>query len=979
MKKFTFSLLILIIGFITNLNAQTPLLPYGQDTSEPWSAKYFYAKNNGETPPADWFAADFDDSAWGTIEGPIATTGTLSYSATEWKDLYSSYWLRRQFELDETTFSKKVKLILKITHDDGYEVYLNGILIHSNTDYMFPSDSKNIYITHRLSKYLKKGKNVIAVKISDTRGGVAFIDFGLSCSPFRELNISVTTPGAMGDSILAKVENFTDVDGLILSGSLNGSDFENIQTRLTNLREIDMTNVNMLSIPNRFFYKRHLLDKIELPSQLSSIVNEAFYECNSLTNITFPKNLKTIGDNAFYDCNSLEEIILPEGLISIGKYCFYSCDNNKYLKLPSTLNNITDFSFYYNKSLQKIDFSEGLINIYNHAFCKCESLSSLKFPSSLYYLGDNVFSYNKSLTEISFNEGLYKMHDNAFTNCTSLLEVTLPSTLAIINASPFDYCDNLTKVTCLSIEPPYMTDQIPYGCSMEGRELYVPAISINTYKQSVGWDKFQTIKPIDHLPQNITVLTDLHLTLPENIPDDYKPYVRLISDKKSTSYEQYGRLTVNGEGTLSMSHFRMKWDPNYLYDYSRNSICYTSLINNSHLRADSVTTDLFTRNDRWTFISFPFDVKISDIKTTSEGATNWIIRKYDGKARANGSAHDTWVKMTNDSILKAGVGYILQSSRYTNNNNRQAFSGFLMKAINNSNKNNLFRTEDITVPLNEYLSEFSHNRSWNLIGNPYPSFFDTRFMEYEAPITVWNQRNNTYEAYSPIDDAYILCPGEAFFVQRPVNQESITFNLDGRQTTRDARTIEEQLGTRAAFASRSVVNLSISDGNVSDRTRIVINDEANMDYESDKDASKFMSLENSIPQIYSSANGVDFAINERPMNDGDVQLSIRIGAEGIHTITLNESAINIVYLEDNYQNKITAMMPGDEYAFTSEEGIFSDRFILHLNPNFSGIGSILDSDAPADDSYYTIDGIKVANPTAPGIYIRNNKKIIIKK
>lgn len=107
MKKFTFSLLILIIGFITNLNAQTPLLPYGQDTSEPWSAKYFYAKNNGETPPADWFAADFDDSAWGTIEGPIATTGTLSYSATEWKDLYSSYWLRRQFELDETTFSKK--------------------------------------------------------------------------------------------------------------------------------------------------------------------------------------------------------------------------------------------------------------------------------------------------------------------------------------------------------------------------------------------------------------------------------------------------------------------------------------------------------------------------------------------------------------------------------------------------------------------------------------------------------------------------------------------------------------------------------------------------------------------------------------------------------------------------------------------------------------------------------------------------------
>lgn len=977
MKKFTFSLLILIIGFITNLNAQTPLLPYGQDTSEPWSAKYFYAPSDGDTPPADWFAADFDDSAWGTIEGPIVADGYsnyLPYSATQWKDYDSNYWLRRTFEADDDILNGYKKLYLNIIHGDYCEVYLNGNLIYIKNDDQWSKIS--LYISRETAKNLKKGNNTIAVK---TYGYYdRFIDLGLSYDPFCELNISVTTPGAMGDSILAKVENFADVDGLILSGDLNESDFETIQTRLKNLREIDMTNVNMLSIPNRFFYNRDIINVVKLPSRLTSIGNEAFYQCYALENVIFPEGLQSIGSYAFYDCNSLTEAILPEGLKTIGNNAFYHCDNIKHVKFPSTITTISYGTFEHNTNLESVEFAEGLSAIKGMAFYECSKLNNISFPNSLRIIENNAFSYDKSITNITFNEGLYQIEDNAFYDCDGLTEITLPSSLVLANESPFDYCDNLTKVTCLSIEPPYMTDQIPYGCSMEGRELYVPALSINAYKQSIGWDKFETIKPIDHLPENITVLTDFHLTLPENIPADYKPYVRLIAEPKSY-YQKYGRLTVNGEGTLSMSHFRMKWDPNYLlYSYD-NSICYTSLINNSHLRSDSVSAELLTRNDRWTFISFPFDVKISDIETISDGTTNWIIRKYDGKARANGSAHDTWVKMTNDSILKAGVGYILQSSRYINNNDWQEASGFLMRAINNSNKNNLFRTEDITVPLNEYLSEFSHNRSWNLIGNPYPSFFDTRFMEYEAPITVWNQRNNTYEAYSPIDDAYILCPGEAFFVQRPVNQESITFNLEGRQTTRNARTIEEPLGTRAAFASRSVVNLSISDGNVSDRTRIVINDEANMDYESDKDASKFMSLENSIPQIYSSANGVDFAINERPMNDGDVQLSIRIGAEGIHTITLNESAINIVYLEDNYQNKITAMMPGDEYAFTSEEGIFSDRFILHLNPNFSGIGSILDSDAPADDSYYTIDGIKVANPTAPGIYIRNNKKIIIKK
>lgn len=215
MKKFTFSLLILIIGFITNLNAQTTLLPYGQDTSEPWSAKYFYAPNDGDTPPADWFAADFDDSAWGTIEGPIVAdsySSYLPYSATQWKDYRSTYWLRRTFEADDDILNGYQKFFLHIAHGDYCEVYLNGNLIYSKNDEQ--RSKVSLYLSRETSKYLKKGKNTIAAR---TYGNYErYIDFGLSCSSFRELNIAVTTPGAMGDSILAKVENFTDVDGLIL-------------------------------------------------------------------------------------------------------------------------------------------------------------------------------------------------------------------------------------------------------------------------------------------------------------------------------------------------------------------------------------------------------------------------------------------------------------------------------------------------------------------------------------------------------------------------------------------------------------------------------------------------------------------------------------------------------------------------------------------------------------------------------------------
>ncbi|MCR4918640.1 MAG: leucine-rich repeat protein, partial [Prevotella sp.] len=654
-----------------------------------------------------------------------------------------------------------------------------------------------------------KGSEVIA-KLDEYATRLAYL----------HLDIAVPVQGAMGDSILSKVENFVDVQSIKISGTLNDADLSTIQSRLSQLREIDMTDINLTTLPNRLFYQRSLLEVVKLPSALTSIGEYAFYQCYGLKHINFPTSLTAIYRYAFSECDNLQEVILPEGLTTMGEGTFYSCDNNKYVKLPSSLATISSDAFYYNVSLKDIDFAEGLTHIEYNAFSDCYALNNLIFPSTLYYIGNNAFAYNRALSDIEFNEGLFQIADNAFDDCDALTEVTLPSSLVLANESPFDYCDNLKKVTCLSIEPPYMTDQIPYGLSMDGRELYVPALSINTYKQTTGWDKFPTILPIDYLPENITVLGNLKLTLPETIPADYKPNVSIIYNSKGGWYNEYGSLTVNGDGVLSISDFSMLWDPAYEYDYYDRNQNYCSLLNNSHLRSDNVNIDIDTRNNIWTFITLPFDVKVSEIETTASGTTNWIIRKYDGQKRAQGETSDTWIKMTDSDILQAGEGYIIQGSRYIGND-WQSWSRFHFNAINNANKNNIFRAADVTVTLNEYESEFAHNRSWNFIGNPYPCYYDTRFMDFEAPITVWNMRNNTYEAYSPADDSYILCPGEAFFVQRPIDNGNIVFSKEGRQTNRDVRAMEAPAHANAhragaANATRTIVNLSLSDGNNTD-------------------------------------------------------------------------------------------------------------------------------------------------------------------
>lgn len=849
----------------------------------------------------------------------------------------------------------------------------NSLNTGSNISKACISETK--YVIANLEKRMSEG----SINALETRNILVQLENLAGRLNYLHLEVNVTVPGSLGDSILSKVDNFTDVMSLKVSGTLNDDDLTNIKSRLTQLKEIDMTDVSMSSLPNYFFYENSVIEVVKLPAQLVTIGEYAFYKCYGIRHIEFPSTLKTIKRYGFAECDNLLEVVLPEGFSSLEYAAFRSCDHNIHVKLPTSLKSISEEAFDYNLNLKTIDFSVGLTHIYNTAFRDCKMLNNLKFPSTLYYIGNSAFAYNSALSNIGFNECLYQIDDNAFCDCDALREVTLPSTLVLANESPFDYCDNLVKVTCLSIEPPYMTDQIPYGLGMEDRELYVPALSVNTYKQTAGWDKFKTIKSIDFLPNVISVLGDLKLTLTDADLSDYQPNVNIIHDKKRTSYWQYGSLTVNGEGTLSMKDFSMIWDPNIQYHYPDRNQNNTSLLNNSLLYAENVSISLWTHNYLWSFITMPFDVKLSEISTIADGTTNWVIRKYDGQKRADGETSETWVKLDSDDIMKAGEGYIIQGNRY-NGNSSEDYSGFLFKAINNANKNNIFQSTNIEMPLKEYVGEFSHNRSWNLIGNPYPCYYDTRFMDFEAPITVWNMNNSTYSAYSPSDDSYILCPGEAFFVQRPIDKDKIVFDKDGRQTNRDVRTMEAsaRMETRASDAKlpRTILNLTLSDGNATDRTRIVLNEKATLQYEMDKDASKFMSDKSDIPQLFTSANGVNYAINERPLADGTVNLSAHIGIEGEYTMALiNDIKEYEVILEDKSENKNVNLSKGN-YTFSAEAGIYTDRFILHINKVSTGIESVqLNRNNNAD--IYTIEGIKLTTPSKKGIIIQNGKKILM--
>lgn len=858
------------------------------------------------------------------------------------------------------------------------------------------------------------------------------------------VSIDHVDAGELGHFILDKATYLQEVNKLtVVSGNLNSDDWKTLKS-MTNLVELDISGMTVTSIPSSAFSDRWGLEKIILPKKLEAIGNHAFsgtglkeielpeslttldYNafsyCASLSSVKIPGKVERISPYSFYKCSNLQKVELAEGIKFIDNQAFYYCDHLQSINFPSTLTSIgyeafreTDLSevnipgsvenigsnaFYRNKNLKKLTFGEGLVNIEGTAFSECVSIDSIVCPSTLRTIGDATFSGCKNLKQISLNEGLVSINSYAFSGCTGLTDIVLPSTLEYCKGFAFNECGNIKTIEARSVLPPTTDGSCPLsGVDLTGVTLYVPSWSVGEYQLADGWNSFYTFQASNYLPQSIKVNKDFYFSLGDNDNKEYRPNISMtwsgheVQDVNGNTNYDRGNLTVSSRSKLAINDFDMIFSPyakyfldvnrnyNYQYNNSRTQYNGTSLIVKGEMRAENVTLNLYNYRGMWQFVTFPFDVKVSDIVPESEN-TSWVVRGHSGAMRAAGKNDSVWVNLKADDVLEAGKGYIMHC--YNPDNDLVKFR--ISPLTTTVNRQLLFASDNRTLSLEENLSEFEHNRSWNLIGNPYPSFYDTRFMEFDAPFMVWNSCAQNYYAYNPADDAYILSPGEALFVQRPVDQKDITFLKDGRQINQYARTLLDET-TQARVrgkegVQRSVFNLTLSGENTSDRTRVVLNDEASMTYEMNKDAAKFASTVPTVAQIYSWNGESRYAINERPAGSGIVNLGVHCGTKGTYTIALANAVDGQVILEDKLMNISTEITADKGYSFEAEAGDNDSRFVLHITRGIgggddtTGINGIT-TETGEKQEVYSLDGIKM-NAAKKGVYIQNGKKIIKK-
>lgn len=86
------------------------------------------------------------------------------------------------------------------------------------------------------------------------------------------------------------------------------------------------------------------INKISLPSGLTSIGNWAFAGCTNVTSITIPSTVGSIGDCAFGNCYNLKSITVPSSVTAIGKNVFYFCDNLQTITIMNANCNIQNMA-----------------------------------------------------------------------------------------------------------------------------------------------------------------------------------------------------------------------------------------------------------------------------------------------------------------------------------------------------------------------------------------------------------------------------------------------------------------------------------------------------------------------------------------------------------------------------------------------------------------------------------------------------------
>ena len=480
--------------------------------------------------------------------------------------------------------------------------------------------------------------------------------------------------------------------------------------------------------------------------------------------------------------------------------------------------------------------------------------------------------------------------------------------------------------------------------------------------------------------------------------EDYK--IRLIYNFKTDHLVRawlVGDVTIENTETLGADMMiirrnqeqaqQLKFDPNSSTLSEVKTVFAVTTFSKAFITDESKSQ--YERALYW--VSFPFDVKISDVFGFGEYGDHWIIQYYDGEARAQkGLFSDSgtyWRYITDrNATLEKNKGYVLTldldrvkgsflhgstevNLYFPSTVNLEIITGLLPKEVTVDEHTCTINMPDAT-PENKRDRRI-YDSHWNMIG--VPVFADVENFPTKPG---WTKRENGnlsfYYEYLPATNSYQATNETADFQTLYGYMVQFAGTIKWYENTVEFP--KEMAARRNADNTNPELvslRLEIAQGEEkADQTFVQLQQEgATSEFDMNLDLTKII---NSGANIYTLAGEqrIQSAGNALPMEEALVPVGVQIAAEGEYTFRMPDGTEDMVVELIDYERDITTNLLLFDYTVTLPAGSNESRFALHIQPNKSGVTTGVENvgDKAKGIEKYLIDGKLVIRTAEGAVY-----------
>jgi hypothetical protein len=365
---------------------------------------------------------------------------------------------------------------------------------------------------------------------------------------------------------------------------------------------------------------------------------------------------------------------------------------------------------------------------------------------------------------------------------------------------------------------------------------------------------------------------------------------------------------------------------------------YTSADDNKFIYLAETFND---NTSGWTLVSSPTEGEIKDFTIFNDLQTNFNnfgIAPFIGEEEAPGNT--VWNYYTGASPILgenggSGTNPLNEAGDFING---KGYSVLPNSALNANTAKGKLRfkgavpTTDISIVITDSPNSF------NLIGNPYPSFIsantflvDASAQLSEQTIWFWDKANDAYIAVNSTSSRFIS-PAQGFFVKSITSGGTVAFTeaMQSHQASAVFNRVENV---------RPEIQLNITNNGISKNTAIYYYDNKSTGFDNGYDSSVFAGIESSLAvytKLVSNTDTRNLAIQTLPKSDYEnMVIPVGVKAAANSEITFSANALHFqeglnVYLEDRLNNTFTRLdIEKAEYKTTISDVINEDRFYLH--------------------------------------------------